>query len=297
MPVLENPVGMTLDRIMVATDFTAASEAATKYATLLAKRFSSKVTLTHVVDLSVATRSEDAVVGLPIDQMRKSCAESMERTLSDLAATGIDAHGQTLESHNPATAVVELATQVKSNLLIVGTHDRHGLNKMILGSAAEGIIRHAHCPVMVIGPKVKIPSHSSLEFGSILFATDLRHDTAKKAALALSFAHACVANMYLCHVLREPGKDFSDAIDLELKTEAALQQLIPQSSYNWCASECLVEQGNAGRHIVEVSSRISADLIIMGAKRSTTWFTHLSGGAVGYVVSHASCPVLTICSD
>jgi nucleotide-binding universal stress UspA family protein len=79
MAVIGNQVGLTVDRIVLATDFSPASESATQYARVLAKRFSSNLTLVHVVDLSAATRSEQAVAGYPIDDMRRSCSENLER--------------------------------------------------------------------------------------------------------------------------------------------------------------------------------------------------------------------------
>src|ERR1700740_2204317 len=67
-------VGLTIDNIVVATDFGPAAEAATEDATSIAKHFSSKLTLVNVVDLSVATRSEAAMAGWPLEQMREDSA-------------------------------------------------------------------------------------------------------------------------------------------------------------------------------------------------------------------------------
>ena len=64
MPVIGDEVGLTLDQIVVATDFTPVSEMAVAYAAALAKRFASKLTVASVVDLSIASRSE-AVVDSP----------------------------------------------------------------------------------------------------------------------------------------------------------------------------------------------------------------------------------------
>ena len=148
MAVIGNQVGLTVDRIVLATDFSPVSEAATEYAKALAKRFSSNLTLAHVVDLSATTRSEQAVEGYSIDDMRRSSSENMERVLNELIFERIRATAQTLEAHNPAAAIVGLAEQLNADLIVTGTHSRHGLTKAILGSCAEGIFRHASCPVL-----------------------------------------------------------------------------------------------------------------------------------------------------
>jgi nucleotide-binding universal stress UspA family protein len=133
MPVIRDQVGLVVDRIVLATDLTPTSETATAYATSLAKRFSSDLTVAHIVDLSVATRSEKAVVGVPLDDMRRSSSIEMERLLKDFSHLGVKATAHALEAHNPAAAIVGLAEQLKADLISAGTHSRTGLSKAILG--------------------------------------------------------------------------------------------------------------------------------------------------------------------
>lgn len=297
MAVIGNQVGLTVDRIVLATDFSPSSESATEYAKVLAKRFSSNLTLAHVVDLSVATRSEQAVVGYPIDDMRRSSSENMERLLKDLASDRIRATAQTLEAHNPAAAIVGLAEQIKADLIVTGTHSRHGLSKAILGSCAEGIFRHANCPVLTIGPKVKAPPDGNIAFNRIVFATDFTSSTAERAAVALAFAQDSMATIYLCHVLKSVGKNISDTFALQVKFESELRKLVPQSTLDWCTPECVVELGEVAPYILGLARRVEADLIILGARRSSTWFAHLADGVVGHVLANTECPVMTIGSN
>jgi nucleotide-binding universal stress UspA family protein len=76
MTVIGDQIGLTLARIVLATDFSPASDRAAGYARDLARRFSSSLTLAHVIDLSVATRSEEALVGTPLDEMRHASTEN-----------------------------------------------------------------------------------------------------------------------------------------------------------------------------------------------------------------------------
>lgn len=295
MPVINDQVGLTLDRVVLATDFTPVSEVAAAFAKGLAKRFSSNLTLANVVDLSVATRSEEALIGLPIDGLRHNSAENLERLSGEMNFDGVRATAKSLEAHNPAAAVVELANALKADLIVTGTHARCGLEKAILGSFAEGVIRHATCPVMTIGPKV-LPPSGAFSFHTVLFATDFGPDSAQKAATAIAFAQDSVAKMYFCHVLRKPGEDISDTLALQLRFEAQLADLIPISTYDWCEPECVVEYGQAAPHVLALAKKVGADLIVLGAAHSLTWHTHLTEGTVGHVVAEAECPVMTICA-
>ncbi len=107
----------------------------------------------------------------------------------------------------------------------------------LLGSCAEGIIRHSACPVLTVVPRVKHPSTGSLPFNTIVFATDFARDAAGKVSVALAFARDSCAKLYLCHVSSAPGRDISETLRLQLAFETALEKLIPQSTYDWCVPE------------------------------------------------------------
>jgi len=297
MPVIGDQVGLTLDRIVLATDFTPASEKAASYAVGLSKRFASTLSLVHIVDLSVVTRSEEAFVSLPLDQMRHDSAENQERLLSEVMMAGVRATAQTLESHLPAASIVNFATELRADLIVTGTNGRHGLSKAILGSCAEGIIRHATCPVLTIGPKAKSAPSGGFAFHTVVFATDFSSNAALEAAVALSFAQDSVAKVYLCHVLDRPGKDICETASIELNFESALQRLIPRSAYDWVCPERVVESGEVAPEILKLAKRVDADLIVLGAKQSGTWYAHLVEGTVGKVLMNAECPVMTVCAS
>jgi nucleotide-binding universal stress UspA family protein len=250
--------------------------------------------LSNVIDLSVATRSEEAVVGLPIDQMRQRSAENQEQLLYEMTTAGIRATAHTEEAHNPAAAIVEYAKGVCADMIVTGANGRRGLEKAILGSCAEGIIRNAHCPVLTVGPKAKPASRGPLSFQTILFATDFGSAFAKKAALAFRFAQDNIAKIYLCHVMEKPDKNITDTLSMRLQFESELERLIPVSAYDWCEPEVIVESGEVAPHILSLAKQVKADLIILGTKRSATWFTHLVDGTVGKILLSAECPVMTV---
>ena len=51
---------------------------------------------------------------------------------------------------NPAHAIAQLASDIAADIIVVGTHNRRGVERLLLGSVAEGTVRYAHCPVLVI---------------------------------------------------------------------------------------------------------------------------------------------------
>lgn len=297
MLATEKTIGLKLENIVVATDFGAAAEAATAYASTLAKHFSSKLTLVNVLDLSVASHSEAALAGWPLEQMREENDANMTRALNELIAESIDVRAKKLESHSPAAAIVSFTEKTGADLLVMGTTSRHGINSFIFGSCAAEVIHHAKCPVVTVGPRVNKETTAGFHLRRVVFATDLNHQAVEKARLALSFAREGLAKVYLCDVLDDRGTDISNSMYRQLDAEAELRKLVPGPAYEWCTPEFIVEFGDVAERIVALAKRTEADLIVLGARENASYFTHVGKGVVERVLAEARCPVMTICAD
>lgn len=297
MPVAEKLAGLTLDRIVVASDFKPAAATATEFASAWAKHFSSAVTVAHVLDLSIATRSEAAMAAWPLEQMRHDSEDDMGRTLTPLISRGLNVRGQKIESFKPAVAIVGLAEEIDADLLIIGTNARHGLRKLIMGSCAEGVIHHAKCPVLTVGPKVKSRVTKGFNLKTVIFATDLLHNASEKAETALAFAKETLAKVYMCHIMNDTEADRLQTIDMRSESELALLRLVPSSTYEWCNMEYVVSSGDIAEHIVALAKSTEADLIVLGARRTASYALNLKKSVVESVLAEAECPVMTICTE
>jgi len=296
MLIAGNPVTLKLDRIVLATDFESNSEAATRYARTLAEHFSATTTVAHVLDLAVAARSEASMAGWPIEQMRQNCADKMGAALNSFIHRSLNVRGRTLESFDPAMAVVDFADQINADLIIMGTHSRRGLSKIINGSCADEVIRHAKCPVITLGPKVKKSALANLSLKTILFATDLKHAADEKVAQAFALAQQSAAKVYICHVVESRGESPFESERVPTGIESALRDLLPDSTFEH-APECLIGFGDVGEQILDFANKKDADLIVLGARREGPYFAHWNKGVVNAVLGEARCPVMTICTD
>jgi len=297
MPVIDNPIGVELDNILLATDLNPESQVAEQYAHALATRFYSKVTVANVVDLSIAIPTGSSAVGVPIDKLRHKGKEGIQKAAHSLREAGVRGEGKVVESSHVGPAIVSLAQQIGANLIVMGTKAQRGLGKWMLGSVAEGVIHHAPCPVVTVGPRVKRLEPPVLTIENIVFATDLKHDVSTKASAALTFAKDSVSHIHVCHVLDHTGDKQGETLDLQLKTEAELRKCMPSPTYEWCSPQYIVETGKVAEHVLQIAKKVDADLIVLGAHRDVTWFTHLSEGVIGRVLAEAECPVMTICTE
>ena len=292
MTVLGNPVEVSLENILFATDFSASAETAKLYVQALAERYRSRVRVMHVVDLSAAFKAPDA--GLSIDIFRRIGKESLSRVKSELVSKRIHVETVLCEATDPAAEILQVAQEGSTDLLVIGTRGHKGLARLVLGSTAEELIHRAKCPILTIGPAVQ-PPKQPLSVQKIVYATDFSPEAAKACVFALSFAQDFGAHLYLCHVLPEPSSiDRMDDDELNARFISALQRLVPDIAREWCEPECVLEHGSAADGILLLAQRVKADLIVVGTRKTSHWFDNFKTGVAFQVISSSHCPVLTI---
>ena len=164
----------------------------------------------------------------------------------------------------------EFSEYMKTDLLVIGTHSKRGLEKMILGSFAEGVIHHANCPVCsAVGPHVKPPTESGLTFETIVFATDFQHSSVEKAAVALTLPRTAQPEFTcaMCWITRRTISSIRSTWSSRRKSR--LSRLIPAAALEWCDPECLVDYGDVPEHILRLAQRVNASLIVLQGRGGT----------------------------
>lgn len=295
MPVIGERVSVSVKKILLATDFSSASEKAATYARALARRFSSTIEIAHVFDPSIVTSYEEAIIGMPVNERRRISNESLQRLRDDFSVSGIDTRTTSPEGHRPAAGLLRVAKEHEVDVIVAGTQSKSGVERLILGSTAEQLIRNAECPVLTVGPNAKSCGDAPLVFQTIVYATDFSAEAAKAAVYALSFAQDSGAHLYFSYVL---GLHTATSWKTELTDgafQSALKRMIPESSYDWCSPECMVQHGDAAQAILELAERVQADLIVLGARKASFWLTHIERGLTPDLLAQATCPVMTVC--
>jgi len=293
MPVLQR-VSVSVKNILLASDFSSASDKATAYAKALALNYRSCVEIAHVFDPSVVTSYVEAVFGLPVKERQQISTDALELLRQEFNAAGIETTVSQPEGHRPHVALLKLAQENDTDLIVAGTHSRQGLERLVVGSTAEELIRNAHCPVLTVGPHATPLADGPLVFNKIIYATDFSAEAAKAAVFALSFAQDSGAHLYYCHVSRSQDTP-EERKSQDVIFKAALKKMIPESSYEWCTPEVVVEHGEAAESILALAERVHADLIVLGARNASFWLTHVEHGLTPDLLAEAKCPVMTVC--
>jgi nucleotide-binding universal stress UspA family protein len=292
MQAVQARTRITLKNILFATDFSQAADAAAPIAIQIARRYGAKVYGVHVNrfdDYTAAAPDAWAAMAEATEKEAKEDAGRLNEQLQGIEHEVVVAEGSISE------VMSNLVEQKEIDLIVLGTRGRKGLEKVILGSVAEQILRQAPCPVLTVGPHVNLWSDEYTKMREIVYATDLANDTPVAAPYAISLAQENQAHLVLLHVIEHPKPgdlvDSPEGVNLKARK---LQQLVTEQAGLWCKPTYIVEQGPAAEKILDVAKRRHTDLIVLGARPAKGLATHLNMSTVHKVVSQARCPVLTV---
>jgi len=146
---------ITLRKVLVATDFSAPSEAALAYGRELARNFGATLSVVHIVDdiIARAYGIDGGVIVTDPDVQRQYEATAREQVEALLTANDridLKASATILVSNTPAAAIVSYAREASVDLIVMGTHGRGGVAHLLMGSVSERVVRTAPCPVLTV---------------------------------------------------------------------------------------------------------------------------------------------------
>ena len=149
-------MGMLIRSILFPTDFSECGNFALSYAASLARTFKASIICLNVIEPIVPTVGYSGMTEpLPIADIAEQLEDSAERELPKLAEcdefAGIEVEEMVV--HGEAAAeIVRVAKDRNVDLIVIASHGRTGLGRILFGSTAEAVVRHAHCPVFVVKP-------------------------------------------------------------------------------------------------------------------------------------------------
>jgi nucleotide-binding universal stress UspA family protein len=282
--------------ILFATDFSPAAARAIPYVKKLAKHYDAALVALHVRTPVVNPMTEPATWPIYLEAAK----EQDEQHRGELLTTFAGIPTQVLiEEGSIETCLKEAIEKNNTDLVVIGTRGRTGVEKLLLGSVAEEIFRAMPCAVLTVGPRAYDSSRPADELRVILCATDLSADSLKAAEYAVSLAQEFQSRLVLLHVIapQQPG-DLISAADLKGASEKLLQQVVPPNAQDWCKPEYHVVEGEVAEKILEFATLREPDLIVLGVKQEQGVLpgaaSHLPIATAHKVVSRATCPVLTI---
>lgn len=276
--------------ILATTDLSEQATLALKIAARLAKQLHARLHVLYTVTPQLYV-SETAALSAELHKAEiERGQEELHDYLSRIPEVHTIRHEEIVLSGQPAGAIAELVEMKGIDLVVMGSHGRSGLEKMVLGSVAEATIRQLHRPVLVVGPR-SVRHRDSLK--SIVLATDLPSGSLRAAQYATSIARQVQAELTVVHVLPEKANVMPE-FNLAEKAAKELRQLIPRDPELVKHVQFEIADGNPAEQILRIAKHGKAGLIVMGAKESSALADHAPWATLSKVIQESHCPVLVV---
>jgi nucleotide-binding universal stress UspA family protein len=309
--VLAHPgiIMLNIRHILCPIDLTDSSLRALAHASALAEWYEASVTalfvdtalrIEGVTDLREFAIAPPSVVGVASPSRAQDEVRAFVARVPCRTGVGVIVE----ESTHVEGAILEQAQALPADLLVMASHGRSGVERLLLGSVTEHVLRAAPCPVMVVPPHDIVPT-SVVLFKHIVCAVDFSESSLAALTWALSLAEESDARLSLVHVIEVPPElrvstvvtdrqiDELHAV-FEAETLSRLRSLVPTEATTWCSVETATASGAAGQAVLTFAADRNGDLIVMGAQGHGAVDRLLFGSKTRDVVCGATCPVLTV---
>ena len=272
-------------KILLATDGSKDAELAATTALDLAKTTGSEL---HVVSVFPGpayvhpyyeTHFPDAA-----ERLRREARKERQEMLDERVERIREAGGSVAQTHiregETAAQIVALAEELEAGLIAIGSSERGGLRRALMGNVSDSVVRHAHCPVMVVRAQaVEFPT-------KILVATDRSGEAKLAVTTAADLAKSTNSELHIVHVGFERYRDEAQEeldTEVDLIRESGAQQI--QAHLEFVIPDTA---------IIDLAEELGAGLIVMGSRGLGGVRRALLGSNSDSVVRHAHCPVLVV---
>jgi nucleotide-binding universal stress UspA family protein len=288
---------IALKNILFLTDFSEPSQSALPFAAAMAREFGATIHALHVILPEPYVYMTPATIAIAVEAQEEAAEAEMRRIAAQIDNVPHDV--TVVRAAGVWPAVEQAIKDCDADFIVLGTHGRTGLQKLLMGSVAEEIFRRSTIPVLTIGPDVRNGLHNGAKFHRVLFATDFSPEAVAAAPYAISLAEEHEARLILLNVIHERAQETNHG---RVEPSVAnvmyeLHEIVPQDAELWCRAEAVVEYGEPAARILGAAKQRDADLIVLGVRHIPGRMgaeTHLERAVAHKVVAHATCPVLTV---
>ena len=293
--------------ILLPTDFSPCADAALHQAVTIAERFQGTVTMLHVVAVHESDPSKIKTLiadsSLSYDKIITT-AEEMLHTKDGMIETPVLIEKVLLRGISPTSEILSYAAEHHPDLIVMGTHGRTGIRRLIMGSVAEKIIRLSDSPVMTVRCGSDGKPQGYPNYRSILLPVDFSKASTNALWTASEIARKYGSRLTLLHVTEAPEfrgyLEGDDLDDEELnnsqieEAENTLADLLSKAPLDGIEVYTRVIFGRPGRKIVEFAHKEDIDLILIPSHGKSGFEKLLMGSTVNKVVHRADIPVLVL---
>jgi len=285
---------LRIERILFPTDFSDCAERAFSHAAHLAEVLDAELHVLHVIEaLDTSQSTEDPEqVAVHMDQHLQGAQETLGLSIEFVEAQVTKA--------SAADGILTYADNQQIDLIVMGTHGRRGMRRLLLGSVAEEVVRVASCPVCTVGVKAQTPVHPAFE--RFLVPVDFSDYSAQALRLARELASRTGGRLHVLHVLEEaqiPGvyeleSAYVNTPEAKQRTREQLVEWIEEVGGPDVPYSVHARFGYPARDIIDYAKNRSLDLIVIATHGRVGMERMLLGSVAEKVLRSATSPVLCV---
>lgn len=290
---------MQFKRILCPVDFSDFSVSAYQYALTLAEYYKADLVTLHAVELSKYPYADYVGATGDFVEMSRAICEGGKVKLREFmkphSRPGVEPR-LVVDEGNASDLILSYAQTHDIELIVMGTHGRRGLDRLVLGSTTNRVMRKACCPVLVVSN----PAHNVMTTGPdgkhrlsrILYCTDFSIHSEQARQYAISLAAEYAAELTMLHVATS-AQDLEKAQTAIAGRRAELDKLISDNRLHLNV-KTIVKCGKPYEEIVGYATELQAHLIIMTARGGDALDRAIFGSNTYRVIQLGPCPVLAI---
>ena len=289
MPIAPTEGLAAFKKLVVAYDFSPYADTALDYALDFATRQNSEVTLVHVHSTAnhVVTGEEGFEAAHKASQ---DLSERLEQMADRSRGLGVDTRWL-LRAGSPADVLTQTVADLKPDILFLGAYGNDRLDRKVLGSTAEYLLRTLPCPVVTIGPKAVKENSDPNGAERVICPIDFPEDVDDRLRIIARLAKALGADVELVHavdVCHEYSRPHS-AADTQFEFDLLVGRLLREG----VAAQSALLYGAPERVISERAQAVNAQYIMFGLHKDGHFSSYFRKSLVARVIKNAPCAIFT----
>lgn len=287
---------LKIERILCPVDFSEFSARAYDYAHSLARHYQATLFILHVVrSITIdpgffAAEMIDKVYAQQAADAKAQVAKLVEKQAGEAVRSQI-----IVQLGLAADSILSLAKDQDIDLIVMGTHGRRGLDRLIMGSTTERVLRKSRAPVLAVHEPTRSfvspeSAEAPVQLHKILCCVDFSEHSPRALEYAFSIGMQYQAEITLLHVL----EDAIDTPEKRARAAESLDQLAPEEARDWASIVPLVLSGEPYEEIIEHAAEAETDLIVMGVHGRNAVDLAVFGSTTHRVLQLGPCPVLVV---
>jgi nucleotide-binding universal stress UspA family protein len=275
--------------VLAPTDLSDSSLPALRYARLVADRFSAKLTVLYIDPIVYPVEFAGPSDGLFINTTPEHEAQ-LRREVEAQAGPVMGGYPHEIDVTigQPVPSILAAAKERHADIIVMGTHLRHGWRRALFGSVSEGVLHGSDCPVLTVATRDGYVGASPYAITNILCPVNFTEVARESLHVAGRIAETFGAHLTVAHVLE--GDEVIDPKD----DEAHVRRWIAPELQDVSSYRELVVRGGPAERVLDCADDIGADFLVIGAQHKLFRDATVIGTTTERLIRFASCPVLVV---